>query len=140
MDSDEFDDIRLAVRRYVRDEVVPLEQEIEDRDEVPERVRKTAADMGLFGFALPEQYGGLGLSMEQESRLVFELGYTTPSFRSMFGTNNGIAGHVLMLAANDRAEVRVSAEGRVGGVDRVFRADRDRRRFRSGRPEDACGA
>jgi acyl-CoA dehydrogenase len=101
MDSGEFDDIRLAVRRYVRDEVVPLESEIEDRDEVPERVRKTAAEMGLFGFALPEEYGGLGLSMEQEARLVFELGYTTPSFRSMFGTNNGIAGHVLMLAAND---------------------------------------
>src|SRR4051812_28455522 len=101
MDSDEFDDIRLAVRRYVRDEVVPLEPEIEDRDEIPERVRKTAADMGLFGFALPEQYGGLGLSMEQEARLVFELGYTTPSFRSMFGTNNGIAGHVLMLSADE---------------------------------------
>jgi acyl-CoA dehydrogenase len=101
MDSDEFDDIRVAVRRYVRDEVVPLEPEIEERDEIPERVRKTAAEMGLFGFALPEQYGGLGLSMEQEARLVFELGYTTPSFRSMFGTNNGIAGHVLMLSASD---------------------------------------
>ncbi len=101
MDSGEFDDIRVAVRRYVRDEVVPLEAEIEERDEIPERVRKTAAEMGLFGFALPEEYGGLGLAMEQEARLVFELGYTTPSFRSMFGTNNGIAGHVLMLSATD---------------------------------------
>jgi acyl-CoA dehydrogenase len=101
MDRDEFDDIRVAVRRYVRDEVVPLESEIEERDEIPERVRKTAAEMGLFGFALPEEFGGLGLSMEQEARLVFELGYTTPSFRSMFGTNNGIAGHVLMLSATD---------------------------------------
>ena len=101
MDSGEFDDIRLAVRRYVRDEVVPLEPEIEERDEIPERVRKTAAEMGLFGFALPEEHGGLGLTMEQEATLVFELGYTTPSFRSMFGTNNGIAGHVLMLSASE---------------------------------------
>jgi acyl-CoA dehydrogenase len=52
--------------------------------------------MGLFGFAIPEAYGGLGLSMEEESRIVIELGYTTPALRSMFGTNNGIAGHVLM--------------------------------------------
>jgi acyl-CoA dehydrogenase len=52
--------------------------------------------MGLFGFAIPEDYGGLGLSMSQEVRLVMELGYTTPAFRSMFGTNNGIAGHVLL--------------------------------------------
>jgi acyl-CoA dehydrogenase len=34
--------------------------------------------------------------MSQEVRLVMELGYTTPAFRSMFGTNNGIAGHVLL--------------------------------------------
>ncbi len=101
MDQDEFDDIRAAVRRFVRDEVVPLEPEIEDKDEIPDRIRQAAADMGLFGFALPEEFGGLGLSMEQESRLVFELGYTTPAFRSMFGTNNGIAGHVLMLSADD---------------------------------------
>jgi acyl-CoA dehydrogenase len=101
MDQSDFDDIRLAVRRFVRDEVVPLEPEIEERDEIPERIRKSAADMGLFGFALPEEYGGLGLSMEQEAKLVFELGYTTPAFRSLFGTNNGIAGHVLMLSASD---------------------------------------
>ena len=100
MDQSDFDDIRLAVRRFVRDEVVPLEPEIEENDEIPERIRKSAADMGLFGFALPEEYGGLGLSMEQEARLVFELGYTTPAFRSLFGTNNGIAGHVLMLSAD----------------------------------------
>ncbi len=101
MDADDFDVIRLAVRRFVRNEVVPLEPEIEEQDEIPERIRKAAADMGLFGFALPEEYGGLGLTMEQEAKLVFELGYTTPAFRSLFGTNNGIAGHVLMLAASE---------------------------------------
>jgi alkylation response protein AidB-like acyl-CoA dehydrogenase len=39
--------------------------------------------------------------MAQEVELVFELGWTTPAFRSMFGTNNGIAGHVLMLGGTD---------------------------------------
>jgi len=101
MEAEEFDEIRLAVRRFVREQVVPREPEIEESDEIPEAIRKAAADMGLFGFALPEEYGGLGLSMEQEARLVFELGYTTPAFRSLFGTNNGIAGHVLMLSASD---------------------------------------
>ena len=104
MDAEEFDEIRVAVRRFVRDEIVPIEGEIEDRDEIPERIRRAAADMGLFGFALPEEFGGLGLSMEQEARLVFELGYTTPAFRSLFGTNNGIAGHVLMLSASEEQQ------------------------------------
>jgi acyl-CoA dehydrogenase len=97
MDDGDLQDILASVRKFVRERVVPLEQEIEEKDEVPEPIRQAAKDMGLFGFALPEEHGGLGLDMEQESRLVMELGYTTPSLRSMFGTNNGIAGHVLML-------------------------------------------
>src|SRR5438874_1775480 len=93
----DLDDILASVRQFVRTRVVPAEQRIEDDDEMPADLREGAKNMGLFGFAIPEEFGGLGLSMEQEARLVFELGYTTPAFRSMFGTNNGIAGHVLSL-------------------------------------------
>ncbi|WP_374616238.1 acyl-CoA dehydrogenase family protein [Frankia sp. AgKG'84/4] len=96
-----MDEIIASVRRFVRDEVVPAESEIEAGDVIPDRLRVAAADMGLFGFAIPEIYGGLGLSMSDEARLVFELGYTTPAFRSMFGTNNGIAGHVLLEGATE---------------------------------------
>jgi acyl-CoA dehydrogenase len=68
---------------------------------MPAELIRIARDMGLYGFAIPEQHGGLGLSMHQEARLVMELGYTTPAFRSLFGTNNGIAGHVLMEGGTD---------------------------------------
>jgi acyl-CoA dehydrogenase len=96
VDSEDFEGIRSLVRDFVRTTVVPVENDIDERDEVPTGIREAAKKMGLFGFALPEAYGGLGLSMEEESRIVIELGYTTPALRSMFGTNNGIAGHVLM--------------------------------------------
>ena len=96
MQADQLDAILDAVRTFVRTEVVPRESEIDQADEVPESIRQQAKKMGLFGFALPEEHGGLGLNMEEESRLVMELGYTTPALRSMFGTNNGIAGHVLL--------------------------------------------
>jgi acyl-CoA dehydrogenase len=101
MDQTDLDDILAAVRAFVRDRVVPAEQQIEEDDCVPEALRQAAKDMGLFGFAIPEAYGGLGLSLSEEVRLVMELGYTTPSLRSMFGTNNGIAGHVLMLGGTE---------------------------------------
>jgi acyl-CoA dehydrogenase len=97
----DFAEVLAAVRRFVRERVVPLEQDIEETDEMPAALRSAAAEMGLFGFAIPELYGGLGLSMSEEVRLVYELGYTTPSFRSMFGTNNGIAGHVLLEGATE---------------------------------------
>ena len=102
MDPADLDNVYSTVRKFVREEVVPLETEIDEKDEVPPSIREAAKAMGLFGFAIPEEYGGLGLSMTEESRLVMELGYTTPSLRSMFGTNNGIAGHVLLEGATDQ--------------------------------------
>jgi acyl-CoA dehydrogenase len=96
MDDADLDVILGTVRDLVRERVIPREAEIDATDEMPAGLREEAARMGLFGFAIPEEYGGLGLSMAQEVRLVMELGYTTPAFRSMFGTNNGIAGHVLL--------------------------------------------
>ena len=96
MNSADFAEIVAVTREFIRGKVVPAENLIEENDEVPDDIRQTAKDMGLYGFAIPEQYGGLGLNMEEEVQLVFELGYTTPALRSMFGTNNGIAGHVLL--------------------------------------------
>ncbi|HUN34361.1 MAG TPA: acyl-CoA dehydrogenase family protein [Trebonia sp.] len=96
MDNADLEDVIATVRALIRDRVIPREAEIDETDEMPAGLREEAAQMGLFGFSIPEQFGGLGLTMSQEARLVMELGYTTPAFRSMFGTNNGIAGHVLL--------------------------------------------
>jgi acyl-CoA dehydrogenase len=92
----DFAEIVAVTRDFIRGPVVAAENDIEERDEIPADIRQSAKDMGLYGFAIPERYGGLGLNLEEEVQLVFELGYTTPAFRSMFGTNNGIAGHVLL--------------------------------------------
>jgi acyl-CoA dehydrogenase len=106
VDERDLLDILATVRDFVRDEVVPAEEAIEEHDAIPDEIRRQAAAMGLFGFTIPTRYGGLGLDEVEEARLVMELGYTTPAFRSMFGTNNGIAGHVLLEGATDaqRAE------------------------------------
>jgi len=96
MDESDFRDVLAAVREFVRERVVPQEAEIDEKDAIPDSLRDACKSMGLYGFAIPEEHGGLGLPLSQEVRLVFELGYTTPALRSMFGTNNGIAGHVLI--------------------------------------------
>jgi acyl-CoA dehydrogenase len=75
--------------------VLPREREIEQSDEIPADLRAATAALGLFGYALPEEFGGLGVTMAQDVRLALEFGYTTPAFRSLFGTNNGIAGQVM---------------------------------------------
>ncbi|MET0132091.1 MAG: acyl-CoA dehydrogenase family protein [Kibdelosporangium sp.] len=101
MESGELNEILAAVREFIRDEVIPREEQIEETDEIPAGIRRQAAAMGLFGYALPEAYGGLGLRMPEDVRLALELGYTAPAFRSMFGTNNGIAGQVIARFGTD---------------------------------------
>jgi acyl-CoA dehydrogenase len=105
MQANELAEILAAVRDFVRKDVVPREEEIETTNSVPADIRQRAADMGLYGFTIPEQYGGLGMSALEESQLVFELGYTTPALRSLFGTNNGIAGHVLMEGGTEEQKM-----------------------------------
>src|SRR5690606_11976199 len=104
--ADEFDEILKQVRQFVRTKVMPREQEIAETDAIPDDLRRQAADMGLFGYAIPEEYGGLGLDIVQDVKLGFEFGYTTLAFRSMFGTNNGIAGQVLVGFGTDEQKRR----------------------------------
>jgi acyl-CoA dehydrogenase len=102
VEEPELREILAAVREFVRNVVVPAEDDIEATDEIPARIKDAAAAMGLYGFAIPAEYGGLGLSLPEEVRLVFELGYAAPAFRSLFGTNNGIAGHVLLEGGTEK--------------------------------------
>ncbi len=101
MDAEDFRQIKDAVRQLVREGVVPLEERIEDEDRIPHELRAQIAEMGLFGYALPEEYGGLGVSMSEDVELAIEFGYTTPAFRSLFGTNNGISGQVIAKFGSD---------------------------------------
>src|SRR3978361_1621478 len=99
-------------------EVVAREEEIALDDRIPDELRAAAADMGLFGYALPEEHGGLGVTMSEDVQLAFEFGYTTPAFRSLFGTNNGIAGQVIArFGSEDQKKTylpRLAAGGRIG--------------------------
>jgi acyl-CoA dehydrogenase len=94
--DDDFHEILAQTRHFVRTAVMPREQEILTDDRVPDDLREHAKKMGLFGYAIPQEWGGLGLNLAQDVELAMELGYTSLALRSMFGTNNGIAGQVLV--------------------------------------------
>jgi acyl-CoA dehydrogenase len=106
IDSEDFPAVLATVRRFIREQVVPREDEIERTDAIPAELRRQAVDLGLFGYTLPVEHGGLGITLSQDVQLAFEFGYTTPAFRSMFGTNNGIAGQVLVTAGTAGQQAR----------------------------------
>ena len=86
-----------VVRKYVNERLIPLEPKISEEDKIPEEVVQEMRDLGLFGLTIPQEYGGIGLNTEQECRVVMELGRTSPAFRSIFGTNNGIGSQGIVM-------------------------------------------
>lgn len=89
-DPETLDALLLTLRRFVRERLIPAEPVIEETDAIPPALIDEMRALGLFGLSIPEAYGGLGLTMEEEALAAFELGHASAAFRSVFGTNNGI--------------------------------------------------
>lgn len=96
-DAEIRDALIEQVRRFVRERCVPAEAQVSEEDAVPAELVEEMRQLGLFGLAVPDEYGGLGLDMETECMVGFELGWTSPAFRSAAGTNIGIGSQALVL-------------------------------------------
>lgn len=95
-----------TIRRFVSERLRPIEAKIAEDDEIPEEVIEEMRQLGLFGLSIPEEFGGLGLSMEEECLVGLEFGRTSPAFRSAFGTNVGIGSQGLVMFGNDEQKAR----------------------------------
>lgn len=105
-DAELRDQLVATVRRFVSEKCVPQEANVAEQDEVPEFIVEEMKQLGLFGIAVPEQYGGLDLDMETECLVAFELGKTSPAFRSVAGTNIGIGSQALVLFGTNEQKER----------------------------------
>jgi acyl-CoA dehydrogenase len=91
-----------TISKFVRERLVPAENEVAENDAIPNDIVQEMKDMGLFGMTIPEEYGGLGLTMEEEVLVAIELGRTSPAFRSLIGTNNGIGSAAIVFDGTEK--------------------------------------
>jgi acyl-CoA dehydrogenase len=91
-----------TLSRFVRERLVPAENEVAETDEIPQGVVADMRELGLFGLCIPEEYSGLGLTMEEEVLVAFEIAKASPSFRSLIGTNNGIGSQGLIVDGTEQ--------------------------------------
>jgi len=96
-DEGMLEQLLSTIRNFVKNELIPREHEVAEADKIPEDLIQKMRELGLFGLTIPEEYGGLGITMEEEVRVAFELGQTSPAFRSLIGTNNGIGASGLII-------------------------------------------
>ena len=97
LDPETFGALLDTVRRFVRERLVPQEEAVAEADAVPEAIVAEMRELGLFGLSVSPDYGGLGLTMTEEVRVAMELGWTSPAFRSVIGTNVGIGSQGLVM-------------------------------------------
>ncbi len=97
LDQESFTLLTASVQRFVRERLVPAEDQVEANDDVPQDIIDDMRELGLFGLSIPEEYGGIGLSMAQECEVACELGQTALAFRSVVGTNIGIGSQGILI-------------------------------------------
>ncbi|MEY2952943.1 MAG: hypothetical protein RLZZ401_1030, partial [Pseudomonadota bacterium] len=89
-DQDTLAALLDTVNRFVRERLVPAEALVAETDEIPADIVREMKAMGLFGLTIPEEFGGLALTMEEEVMVMLAMAQTSPCFRSLFGTTVGI--------------------------------------------------
>jgi acyl-CoA dehydrogenase len=106
LDQETFDQLLGTIRRFVAERLVPQEAAVGESDRIPDELIGEMRDLGLFGLSIPEDYGGIGLTVEEEVRVAFELGQTSPAFRSTFGTNTGIGSQGIVIDGTEEQKRR----------------------------------
>lgn len=106
LDSESLALFLSSLRRFVDQELITAEAAVSETDEIPTHLVQQMRELGLFGLSIPEAYGGAGLNMAQEVAVAFELGRTSPAFRSRFGTNIGIGSQALIHGGTEAQKQR----------------------------------
>lgn len=100
-DPETFSLLLDTIRKFVSVRLVPAEAETAENDRVDPALTEEMRNLGLFGLSIPPEFGGIGLGMEEEVLVAFELGQTSPAFRSVFGTNVGIGSQAIIISGTD---------------------------------------
>lgn len=109
-----------TVRRFVQERLIPAEERVAEDDAVPEEILKEMRELGLYGMTVSEEYGGLGLTVEEEMYVVMELGRASPAFRSKIGTNNGIGSQGIVIDGTEEQKKKYLPKVATGEIVASF--------------------
>ncbi|OVZ60684.1 acyl-CoA dehydrogenase [Pigmentiphaga sp. NML080357] len=100
-DQETFPQLLHTIDRFIRQRLMPLERQVEEKEEVPAEIIEEMKHMGLFGLGIPEEYGGCELDLMQELQVQMAFSYTSPAFRLVFWPNVGIGSKGIVLAGTE---------------------------------------
>lgn len=100
-DAKRMEHLLERTRAFVRDVAIPNEERVEREDLVPEEIVAEMRRLGLFGWSIPEAYGGSGLTCEELCLANIELAQAAVAYRARVGTNTGIGSEAIIQDGTD---------------------------------------
>ena len=98
--SNESLELANMVGDWLKNEVVPVCADYDQKNEFPKELYEQMVEMGLNNMCTPEEYGGLGLSAVDQTLIAEQLGKYEVGLGSAVGVNAS-ASHLINLFAND---------------------------------------
>ncbi|MGH8811730.1 MAG: acyl-CoA dehydrogenase family protein [Advenella sp.] len=117
-DPESFTLFLESLRRFVKERLIPQEKHVAQSDVVPDDVVREMAQQNMFGYSIPEQYGGLGMTTEELVLAAMQLSQCSVAFRARVGTNTGIGSEGLVADGTPEQKQRYLPElasGRMTG-------------------------
>ncbi len=102
----EIAELKAAARRFVDRSVNPRWQEIERSERIPADIVEGVRELGLFGMLIPEEYGGLGLTIQAYTEVLMELGRAHGCILELISGNNSLASRAIVLDGTEEQKRR----------------------------------
>ena len=105
-DENNIEQLLAATRHFVRDVAIPNEDRVEAEDAVPEEVMQAMRNLGSFGWSIPEEYGGSGLTSEELALAFIELTQCSVAYRVVGAQNAGIGSECIIRDGTEEQKQR----------------------------------
>lgn len=102
--TEEQREIQLLAREFAKNEIAPKAEHYDKSHEYPWPVIKKAQELGLTTMNIPEEYGGLGLSLLEECIVTEELAYGCSGMSTAIGVN-GLAILPILIAGTEEQKL-----------------------------------
>ena len=93
--TDEQREVVSLVRQFTDEQIIPVASDLERDDIFPDQIVAGLRELGLFGFTIPEQYGGLGLDLTTYALSVIELSRGWMSVSGIINTHFIVADMIM---------------------------------------------
>ena len=93
--TDEQREVVSLVRQFTDEQIIPVASDLERDDIFPDQIVAGLKELGLFGFTIPEQYGGLGLDLTTYALSVIELSRGWMSVSGIINTHFIVADMIM---------------------------------------------